>query len=89
MSRILCSNCKTDYMQEPSDHHPSYVECPTCGAILLTYIPQEYQAEFHATPYELNPEDGSIKNQTIGLFGGRKSVASDKTHLKFRETLRV
>lgn len=75
MLRVLCSNCKTDYLQTPGDSHPSYVECPTCGAIMLTYVPQEYQAEFHQTPYELN-SDGSIKNQTIGLFGGYGSAKS-------------
>lgn len=67
---ILCGYCKTDYLQKPADQHPSYMECHTCGAIQLTYVPQEYQAVFHETPYHLNP-DGSIKNQTIGLFGGK------------------
>jgi PBSX family phage terminase large subunit len=62
-------------MQEPEDKHPSYLICPSCGAIELTYVPQPHQEEFHATPYTV-AEDGSIKPQLIGIFGGYGSSKS-------------
>lgn len=62
-------------MQIPDDEHPSYVVCDTCGAFHLTYMPQDYQEEAHRNPYLLN-DDGSIKVQTIGLFGGYGSAKS-------------
>jgi PBSX family phage terminase large subunit len=62
-------------MQEPEDKHPSYLICPSCGAIELTYVPQPHQEEFHATPYVV-AEDGSIKPQLIGIFGGYGSSKS-------------
>lgn len=73
--KIRCQHCKADYLQKPLDDHPSYLECPTCGALQLTYEPMDYQEVFHRTPYKLN-DDGSIKNQTFGIFGGYGSAKS-------------
>ena len=82
-----CPKCKVGKLQIPEDMHPSYCICDTCAAIHLTYMPQDYQENFHRTPYIFN-DDGTIKIQTIGLFGGRKSVAAVKG-AKFGETLRA
>lgn len=82
-----CTNCKVGKFQVPDDMHPSYVLCDTCGAMHLTYSPQDYQEEAHRNQYLLN-DDGSFKVQTIGLFGGRKSVAAVKRD-KIGETLRA
>lgn len=71
-----CSNCKAGRFQQNMYEHVSYVECDSCGAMQLTYVPMNHQYDFHASPYEYN-SDGSIRTQTFGLFGGRKSVASN------------
>jgi len=71
-----CSHCYSGKYRIPDSEHVSYVECDRCGAIHLTYLAQDYQEEFHSTPYELD-EFGGIKMQIIGTFGGRKSVASN------------
>lgn len=62
-------------MVDPPDDHPSYVICNSCGAIELTYSPMSYQEEFHETPYQL-ADDGSLRPQLIGVFGGYGSAKS-------------
>lgn len=66
-----CSHCNAGtFVQNPYEH-PSYVECDSCGAMQLTYIPMDHQYEFHNTPYRYN-KNGTIATHTFGLFGGRK-----------------
>jgi PBSX family phage terminase large subunit len=62
-------------MQQPRNQHPAYIECPNCGAIELTNQPLDYQESLHETPYQL-AEDGSIRPQIIGVFGGYGSGKS-------------
>lgn len=75
---MKCLHCNQGTMEEPADKHPSYIVCPVCGNIELTYVPQEHQQEFHATPYKL-AEDGSIIPQIIAVFGGYGSSKSRAT----------
>lgn len=70
-----CLNCNIGQMQDPMNRHPAYLECNTCGAIELTYTALDYQDEFHQTNYQL-AEDGSIRPQIIGIFGGYGSGKS-------------
>lgn len=70
-----CSYCRIGVYEEPPDDHPSYCLCNSCGAIQLTYVPMDHQAEFHRTEYQYN-EDGTIKTQTLSLFGGYGSAKS-------------
>jgi hypothetical protein len=56
-------------MKKPENQHPAYVECPNCMAIELLYKPQEYQRSAHTVPYQKN-QDGSLKIQIVGFFGG-------------------
>lgn len=70
-----CQHCKTGKLRIPEDEHVSYCLCDTCGAIQLTYVPQTHQEEFHETKFLYN-EDGSIKTQTLALFGGYGSAKS-------------
>lgn len=75
-----CLNCHMGEMQKPRDGHPSYLICPSCGAIELTYKPQDYQEPLHRVPYTLveDPETGEkgIRTQIIGVFGGYGSGKS-------------
>lgn len=57
-----CLNCYTADMQEPQNNHPAYVECPNCGAIELTFEPQDYQSSL----FQLDVKEMQI----IGVFGG-------------------
>lgn len=72
---MKCLHCRNGNMRIPPNDHQSYVECEACGAYELTYEPQDFQNEFHETPYMLN-EDGSRKIQIIGIFGGYGSSKS-------------
>jgi hypothetical protein len=65
---MLCQNCFADKMVKPTDSHPSYVVCPSCGAIELTYEPMRYQEELHTIPYESDGH-GGYKPQIIATFG--------------------
>lgn len=56
---MLCYNCKSAPLQLPEDNHPSYLVCPNCGALHLTYEPLPHQAHMHANPAVF-----------IGYFGG-------------------
>lgn len=62
-------------MQKPQNDHPAYLICSDCFAIELLYEPQEYQQEFHETSYRYN-NNGTIRTQIIGLFGGFGSAKS-------------
>lgn len=80
---LPCANCKVGRYELPPDEHPSYCLCTTCGAMQLTYMPQDYQEEFHRAEYFLNEEDGTLKNQTLGLFGGYGSAKSTASLWEF------
>jgi PBSX family phage terminase large subunit len=71
---MLCGNCKTTNIQKPIDQHPSYLVCPNCNAIELTYEPQSYQEPAHH-----HPKNTSLK--IVGFFGGYGSGKS-KTSLQ-------
>jgi len=71
---MLCANCKTTTTQKPIDNHPSYLTCPNCNAIELTYRPQSYQEKAH-----YDPKNTSLK--IVGFFGGYGSGKS-KTSLQ-------
>lgn len=75
-----CLNCYSGYMQTPANGHVSYVECPNCGAIELTYIPQDYQEPAHQVPYQeiFDKRTGEwvIRPHIIGEFGGYGSGKS-------------
>jgi PBSX family phage terminase large subunit len=70
-------------MRKPEDEHPAYLYCPSCQAIELTYDPMPHQEAFHATDYRYN-DDGSIKLQIIGVFGG---YGSSKSRASLEECL--
>jgi hypothetical protein len=63
-----CLNCHVGFMRRPANGHPAYMECPDCGAIELTYMPQDYQEGIHEVPYRYT--DGEIDTQIVGAFGG-------------------
>lgn len=69
---MQCLNCYSGEMMTPNDKHPSYMICPSCGAMELLYEPQPYQQAIHEVSYDL-AIDGSIKPQIIASFGGGKS----------------
>ena len=83
-SKILgesCGHCHYGNYVKSIDDHVSYVVCDTCGAMQLSYIPQDYQEALHRQDYDWVWDDEQQKwvhaNQTFGIFGGRKSVASE------------
>jgi PBSX family phage terminase large subunit len=75
MEVLECLHCFNGHMIPPSNQHPAYIECNTCGAIELTYEAQDYQEELHEAELFVN-EDGSYKIQIIGAFGGYGSGKS-------------
>lgn len=58
-----CRNCHSGFMQNPPDNHPSYVVCGSCGAIELTYVPQDYQEDMHRV-------DTGEGIDILSVFGG-------------------
>lgn len=60
----------------PPDQHPAYVQCSSCLAIELTYMPQEYQEEMHTVF-----TGGDI--DIIAVFGGYGSGKSKATLEEF------
>lgn len=82
-----CKSCFTGVMQKPLDNHPSYLTCPNCGAIELTYVPQDYQQAIHEVPYQyvVNEETGEVGygTQIIGAFGGYGSGKSKASLTEF------
>lgn len=77
-----CLHCLNGHMQPPNDGHPSYVLCSSCGAVELTYVPQEYQQPMHSVPYSLNNKN-RIRAQIIAVFGGYGSGKSRATLSEF------
>lgn len=79
---MLCPSCNLRNLTIPQTEtykkNPTYLSCRGCGAIHLTYEPIQHQEEFHQTKQQLN-EDGSIKTQIIGVFGGYGSAKSRAT----------
>lgn len=77
---MQCLNCHVGLMRVPLNNHPAYLECPDCGAIELTYIPQDYQEGIHEVEYtySYNPDTGAfeIDTQIVGAFGGYGSGKS-------------
>ena len=73
---MKCPQCSQGSLVIPPDEHPSYLICSECAAIQLTYKPQDYQEEFHRTPYRINEKDGTNRLQIIGVFGGYGSAKS-------------
>jgi hypothetical protein len=61
-------------MVTPLNGHTAYIECPSCGAIELTYVPQDYQQESHEVPiyevWDAENEQWRFRTQIIGYFGG-------------------
>lgn len=84
---LICNNCFTAKMREPPDRHPSYLICPNCGAIQLTYEPQDYQEPLHQVPYVdiFDSETGKsvTRIQIIGVFGGYGSGKSKASIQEF------
>lgn len=70
---MICPKCNITELATPISEmykkQPAYLQCRGCGAIHLTYEPLEHQIEFHQTSQQQN-EDGTIKTQIIGVFGG-------------------
>lgn len=58
-----CQNCKSGFMQQPPDNHPSYTICGSCGAIQLSYSPMPYQEEMHQV-------NTGKEIDIIAVFGG-------------------
>lgn len=77
---MICMNCYTANMQEPENGHPSYVVCPSCGAIELTYVPQDYQRPPHEIPLRKRwnnfKKAWEYEAQIIAWFGGYGSGKS-------------
>lgn len=46
----ICHACNSAELEKPKDGHSSYLVCPNCAAIQLTYRPQPHQEAFHADP---------------------------------------
>lgn len=77
---MQCLNCHVGLMRIPANQHPAYIECPDCGCLELTYIPQDYQEGIHEVEYtySFNPDTGKyeIDTQIVGAFGGYGSGKS-------------
>lgn len=67
-----CHHCKVGTLRKPNDDHPSYLICSSCSAIQLTYVPQDYQEEFHRT----TTGKGIDIIAVFGGFGSGKSRAT-------------
>jgi phage terminase large subunit len=82
MGTRTCPKCNitalTTPITEAHKNTPTYLECRGCGNIHLTYEPLEHQIEFHQTLQKRN-EDGTLKTQIIGVFGGYGSAKSRAT----------
>lgn len=70
---MKCPNCRLANLHHPQDSHPSYLQCPACLAIQLTYIPQGYQLQAHQIPKNI---------LILGIFGG---YGSGKSHTSLQE----
>lgn len=85
---MRCLNCYTADMVTPQNGHPAYIECPACGAIELTYEPQDYQVESHTVPIRKvwSEKKGKWESELriIGWFGG---YGSGKSRASLTEVL--
>lgn len=63
-------------MTNPPDNHPSYLVCNSCGAMELTYVPQDYQEDLHTV-------DTGEGIDIIACFGGYGSGKSRGTLQEF------
>jgi PBSX family phage terminase large subunit len=79
---MICPNCNLKELSTPPSEQykkqPTYYNCRGCGAIHLTYEPLNHQIDFHTTEQKRN-EDGTLKTQIIGVFGGYGSAKSRAT----------
>lgn len=73
-----CHNCKVGIMRVPADQHPSYIQCDSCNAIELTYVPMEFQEEMHTVK-----TGGDDDTDIIAVFGGYGSGKSRSTLEEF------
>jgi phage terminase large subunit len=83
---MQCLNCFNGEMITPKDGHPTYLECPMCGAIELTYTAQDYQDVIHTVPYkEFVNKRGipEIEPQIIFVAGGYGSGKSRSSLQEF------
>jgi PBSX family phage terminase large subunit len=71
-----CENCKVGTMREPPDQHPAYIQCDSCMAIQLTYVPMPYQEGMHQV-------DTGGDLDIISCFGGFGSGKSRSTLQEF------
>jgi PBSX family phage terminase large subunit len=78
MAGHTCHNCKVGTMQVPVDQHPAYIQCNSCMAIELTYMPQDYQEQMHMVR-----ADGADDTDIIAVFGGYGSGKSKATLEEF------
>lgn len=46
----ICGACSSAELEPPKDGHPSYLVCPSCAAMQLTYQPMPHQEIFHSDP---------------------------------------
>src|SRR5206468_11381919 len=85
---MICLHCQTGTMQVPVSNHPAYVVCDVCGALELTYIPQDYQEGIHEVDYTYtwneDKEVWEIDTQIVGAFGG---YGSGKSRASLTEVL--
>jgi len=67
-------------MVVPMNGHIAYLECPACGCIELTYVPQDYQQKMHEVPivevWDDELKEWRLQAQVIGVFGGYGSGKS-------------
>lgn len=85
---MQCLHCYTADMLTPDSGHVAYVYCPNCGAIELTYKPQDYQEASHSVPIVevFDERTGKYVKQAqiIGWFGG---YGSGKSRASLTEVL--
>ena len=46
----ICRACNSAELEIPKDGHTSYLVCPSCSAMQLTYVPMPHQDAFHSDP---------------------------------------
>lgn len=66
----ICKNCNSAELEVPRDGHPSYLVCPSCSAMQLTYNPQPHQEAFHADP--------ASRKAFFGGYGSGKTRTTDQ-----------
>lgn len=66
----VCKACHSAELEKPKDGHPSYLLCPSCRAIQLTYKPLPHQDAFH--------RDNSKHRAFFGGYGSGKTRTTDQ-----------